>query len=104
MAKLTGYNYEIQFKSGVENVAADYLSCYIERSKILAITYLYFSWLDDFQKDVEKDAWVINKLQSLTLLDPQQALSSKYHIDNGFLEHKSRIILSPNNPWKSRVF
>lgn len=72
VAKLLGFDYEIQYKQGVDNSVADALSR-VHGSPVLpgnhlpssrlslectSISYPYFGWLDDLKRSLENDPWV----------------------------------------------
>lgn len=59
---------------------------------------------------MEKDDWIQNKMQEVissqasnTHRHSASSQLSKFHIDNGFLKHKGRIVLSPSTTWKLKV-
>ena len=108
-----GYDYEIHYKNRVANVAVDALSRimgansltedvlshndYKEQCK--AISYPYGGWMDELRRFKEKDEWIVQKVQQLlqestTMATRGLTLQSKYHIDNGLLKYKHRVILS----------
>lgn len=103
VAKLLGFDYEIQYKQGIDNPVADALSRLFDSAvlpeahfalvELSAISYRYMGWLDDLRRHAEQDPWIISKSRSLGSNGP-----SKFHIDNGFLKYESRIVLSPSSP------
>ncbi|KAI5343985.1 hypothetical protein L3X38_011862 [Prunus dulcis] len=93
-------------------IGTDVSGQYIEN---LAITYPYHSWMDDLRRYNEGDPWILSKKQEvLVVAGPTQSpyvpsLSTtnhllKFHIDNGLLKYNSRIVLSPDSIWKTKVF
>ena len=114
VSKLLGFDYEIQYKSGSENVVADALSRVVDssptpgnttpQSDLLrmchAISYPYMGWIDELRRFNEKDEWILQKVQDLT---KDVTTTSHYHVDNGLLKYKSRIVLSPTLIWRDRV-
>ena len=122
VSKLLGYDYEIQYKHGKDNVVADALSgiptptgssqvpveVSINLLECRAITYPYFGWLDELRRELELDPWIKDKSQEVGhfMADPLQNVNTKFrhfHLDNGFLKYKGRIILSPTSGWKPKV-
>lgn len=72
VTKLLGFDYEIQYKRGCDNQAADALSRVLpdidnsnKSNELNAISYPYSSWLDDLRRHVEKDTWIIAKSQQV---------------------------------------
>lgn len=73
-----------------------------------AITSPYFGWLDELRRGLEHDLWVKSKSQEVahSITDSSQGTNSKlstFHIDNGFLKYKGRIVLRPTSSWKSKI-
>ena len=69
-----------------------------ELVKCVTITYPYFGWLDDSRSQLEKDEWVRQKKEELRAATHANTVTShlsKYHIDNGFLKYKARIVIGP---------
>ncbi|KAL3519937.1 hypothetical protein ACH5RR_018086 [Cinchona calisaya] len=94
LAKLMGYDYEIQYKKGVENAVADALSrqTYGQISVISVIksgilTKIQNSWQHD--KTIQT---LIHKLQ-----DPQFSTHSSYSWKDGQLRKKNKLVVG-NNP------
>ncbi|XP_070669135.1 uncharacterized protein [Malus domestica] len=98
VSKLLGFDYEIQYRSGVENTVADALSKVpnvnselVEKPvhldmELTAIIYPYFGWMDDLRRSFESDKWVLERIKfvldsSKTVTD--KAAVSKYTVDNG---------------------
>lgn len=111
VTKLLGFDYEIQFKQEVDNVVANVLSRIPSFTTLLeppleklveciAITYPYYGWLYELRKELEHDAWIIQKMQEVLHLSQDlatDAQSSHYTIDNSLLKYKSRRAISPTS-------
>ncbi|XP_070682337.1 uncharacterized protein [Malus domestica] len=76
VSKLLGFDYEVQYRHGKENIVADALSrapgsnCLPElpledKGHVLTITYPYFGWLDELRRELELDPWVKVKKQKV---------------------------------------
>ncbi|KAM2174069.1 hypothetical protein TB1_036363 [Malus domestica] len=118
VAKLLGFDYEIQYRQGHDNIVADALSRVVGSSQLQeeplsdfleckAITYPYFGWLDELRIGLEQDSWIQSKVNEVLAYSQAAAIDpnlSKYHVDNGFLKYKGRIVLSPDSSWKRKVF
>lgn len=123
VTKLLGYDYEIQYKHGVENVVVDALSRLPISSSLpmdsdekeeeilefKAIIYPYFGWMNELRRNNEHDEWISQRIQEVLTnatigvnnLNPQ---FPKFQVDNGFLRYKSRIVISPTLPWRQKLF
>ncbi|KAM2118243.1 hypothetical protein ACFX1R_011686 [Malus domestica] len=119
VSKLMGYDYEIQYKQGAQNMVADALSRLHdipwakepvtnngENGECIAISYPYAGWLDELRRSSEHDTWVREKKKMLlqaTLHGSANSKLSHYSIDNGFLCYKKRIMLGPTSDWKVKI-
>lgn len=115
VSKLLGFDYEIQYKRGAENLVVDALSkVHVSEGKntddgtveLSAISYPYFGWIDELRRHNEKDEWVKEKFKEVSdcisrgNTPPSLA---KYSIDNGFLCYKRIVVLSPSSQWKHKI-
>ncbi|KAM2670248.1 hypothetical protein EV1_006207 [Malus domestica] len=113
VSKLMGFDYEIQYKQGCDNQAADALSCSPLTTDLTiefrcdsivcaAISYPYSTWIDDLMRHVEKDTWVIEKTQKVLsdTSDGGPLGNLRFQVDNGFLKYNGQIVLSPCSSWK----
>lgn len=113
VTKLLGFDYEIQYKKGCDNQAANALSRVslgIVSSQTIdsigAISYPYSSWLDDLRRHTENDSWIIAKSQQLlqSQCDNVAIGILRFHLDNGFLKYKHIIVSSLSSHWRDKVF
>lgn len=102
MSKLLGFDYEIQYKSGHDNVVADALSRVHGTSQLheypplafaecASISYPYDGWLDDLMRYNEHNGWIATKTRKvLESLDTGNGSSTlaKFSLENGFLCYK----------------
>ncbi|TQD92478.1 hypothetical protein C1H46_022039 [Malus baccata] len=118
VSKLLGFDYEVQYRQGKDNIVADALSrvpgstllpeTHVDnKGDICSITYPYFGWLDELRRDMEQDSWVLQKKKEVE--DNATAVLcntklSKYHLDNGFLKYKHRIVIGAESTWRRKVF
>ncbi|GAU13119.1 hypothetical protein TSUD_174190 [Trifolium subterraneum] len=96
MAKLLGYQFEVRYKPGLENKAADALSrCHgdIELKTIMS----YPTWLGSKQllDEVTKDPY-IQKIMSKLVLAPDS--KPGFEIRQRVLFYHGRLVLSPSSP------
>lgn len=100
LSKLMGFDYEIQYKSGKENITADALSR-VQGAEVLLIALsmvdsnlsaliLASYQLDDHLKSV---------LHSLT----EVQLVEGFHLQNGLIRRKSRIVVGPDADLRSKI-
>lgn len=91
LSKLLGYDYVIEYKNGLDNHAADALSC---RAEISAITITLPSWIEDLKKEYDIDPQIKEKLQ---LWDEGKLDHSKYSLIDGLLYRKGKLVLSSSS-------
>ncbi|KAM1741967.1 hypothetical protein ACFX12_012016 [Malus domestica] len=87
ISKLLGFDYEIQYKQGCDNVVAGALSRMHLEVELNAISYPYMGWLDDMRRYVEQDPWIVSKIKELSSRGASTSIA-KYQFDNGFLKYK----------------
>lgn len=116
VTKLLGFDYEIQYKKGCDNVVADALSTVHGSSDVneselsnmgcSSISYPCFGWLDELRRENEQDEWIQNKLKELEDLSSNPTIElgqSHYKLDNGLLKYKNRIVISSNPSWRQKI-
>ncbi|XP_070681753.1 uncharacterized protein [Malus domestica] len=123
VTKLLGYDYEIQYKHGVENVVADALSrppssgslptnsdeVENENLECKTITYPYFGWMDDLRRNNEQDKWISQRIQEVltnaTIGNNSLNLQlPKFQVNNGFLRlTKCAHFISLSHPYTTAI-
>lgn len=100
VAKLLGYEFEIVYKVGKSNGAADALSRRREgEEEEKVITVIARPYWQDFQElitEVEEDA-VLRKIVEDLKKDPNS--HSSYTLEHGRLHYKGRLVLSEKSGW-----
>jgi hypothetical protein len=96
LAKLLGYQFEVKYKPGLDNKAADVLSrCYDEGEWKTIVSYP--NWVDSKKllEEVAADADIQKLVQEV-----QQNLGAKpgYSVKNGVLFYHDRLVISPKSP------
>jgi hypothetical protein len=96
LAKLLGYQFEVKYKPGLENKAADALSrCYDEGEMQSIISYP--SWVDrqKLLDEIASDPYIIKLKQTV-----QEAPGTKpgFVIQQGILLYHGRLVISPQSP------
>lgn len=97
LSKLRGYDYEIVYKKGTENVVTDALSRLPEYATIAAISVPVYNGPDDIREEWANDTAaqsLIRRLQE----DPNAV--PHYTWDTLDLKHKGRIVLVDNSVQK----
>lgn len=97
VSKLMGYDYEIIYKKGVENVVADALSHLPGQAELSALSVPLFAGLDEIRKEVDGDKHMqelIHKLQS------EPNVFRHYSWDGTDLRYKGRIVLVTSSTQK----
>nr|MDZ8005255.1 RNase H-like domain-containing protein [Nostoc sp. DedSLP05] len=101
VSKLLGYDYEITYKKGKENVVADALSRKFEDSaELQAISFPIPDWLSKVQDEWQHDS-LIQEL--IHLLQENPAAKPGYTWDGQYLRYKGRIALLPNSGLKKQI-
>eukprot|EP00253_Pinus_taeda_P019607 PITA_19607 len=98
---MLGYDYEIIYKKGSENIVADALSRQIEEeSTLLAISLPIPAWIEEARKEWFSHPWLsqlINQLQA----DPNS--TAGYSWQDEILRYKDRVVISPTSTLKSCI-
>ncbi|KZV42473.1 peroxidase 64 [Dorcoceras hygrometricum] len=100
MRKLLGYEFDIRYKAGPLNGAADALS---RRNEVLELRGISFpEWLEHgaIKEAVDRDTHLSNILHSL-----QQGTSrtGPYTVTNGVLLHRGRIVVPRDSAWPGKL-
>ena len=101
VAKLFGYDFEIQFRPGLENKAADALSRIPISMELVAL--MVPSCIDTslISSQVEADPHLA-KIQQRLLIDPDAY--PRYSLDHGILLYKGRLVLPKASPLFQHFF
>lgn len=91
LSKIMGYNFEIQYKPGCSNKAADALSREYEGvAQLCSIVSTCGIWWDSIKEEVEKDAFI----QQLKLsLQAGDRVPNGYALEHGILKYKGRLVI-----------
>ncbi|KAF7828587.1 Retrotransposable element Tf2 [Senna tora] len=89
-SKLMGYSFEIQYKPGVENKAADALSRRGETLELKAFSVWKFDEFDEWEKEVQEDPQLTAIVQQIIT---GQKAPPGYGLQNGFLVYKGRLVV-----------
>lgn len=96
VSKLMGYNFIIQYKSGVSNRVADALSrefmVHVELGAILMLGGTHWS---SYASSIRQDMFIKKLTESIQSGKP---VSKGYHIEYGDLRYKGRLVLPPKSP------
>ncbi|TYK16772.1 Transposon Ty3-G Gag-Pol polyprotein [Cucumis melo var. makuwa] len=95
LAKLLGYTFDVEYKPGVENKAADALSRVTPTIQTHTVTTPVSLDLQIIKEEVEKDARLMKIIAELNSNDNQQ--DSKFNICNGMLKYKDRLVISQSS-------
>ncbi|PNX92555.1 retrotransposon-related protein, partial [Trifolium pratense] len=96
LAKLLGYQFEVKYKPGLENKAADALSrCHGDEELNALVSYP--TWLDGEKllQEVRTDPQ-LQKIAETVLANPGE--KSGYSVQQGVLFYHGRLVLSANSP------
>ncbi|KAL0535770.1 hypothetical protein IC582_024695 [Cucumis melo] len=92
LSKLLGYSFEVGYKPGLENKAADALSRRPPDIQLNSISIPYWMDLETIKEEVEKDEKLKKIVASLNEVDEDQ--TSKFTIKNSLLHYKNRLVIS----------
>ncbi|GAU40665.1 hypothetical protein TSUD_83440 [Trifolium subterraneum] len=96
LAKLLGYQFEVKFKPGLENKAADALSrCYDEAYLNSMVSYPQWIESKKLLDEVSSDPYIQSLIQ--TVLD-NPAAKPGFAVKQGVLFYHGRLVLSPQSP------
>lgn len=101
LSKLLGYDYEIIYRSGSSNRAADALSrVHDDSGSLHVISSPTFTGIDEISRECHEDSDMRSIIDAL-----QQNAQSKRHYsyEQGILRYKGRIVVVPSSPWCSRL-
>jgi hypothetical protein len=100
VTKLLGYDFEIIYKKGTENLVADALSRIPEHSEVFAISIPACATFDHIKKEQQEDPELKKVIQKLEH-DPSTVPHFSWHTDH--LRYKGRIVLASHSSHKSIV-
>ncbi|KAA0060678.1 putative retroelement pol polyprotein [Cucumis melo var. makuwa] len=91
LSKLLGYSFEVVYKPGLENKAADALSRRPPDIQLNNISIPYWMDLETIKEEVEKD----EKLKKIatSLNEEDEGQTSKFTIKNSLLHYKNRLVI-----------
>lgn len=87
MSKLLGFNFEIKYKPGIENKAADALSQKLQFSALSTVQF--FEW-DDLEEEISKDEKLRRVVQELMM---DSSAHKGYTLRIGRLYYKGRLVV-----------
>ncbi|XP_028775121.1 uncharacterized protein LOC114732011 [Neltuma alba] len=90
VSKLMGFKFEIVYKPGKENRAADALSRQGESAEMLGFSMWQYDEIEDWEKEVQSDPKLALIVQRL-ITNPEEV--EGYSIEKGCLQYKGRLVL-----------
>ncbi|KAL0537658.1 hypothetical protein IC582_026641 [Cucumis melo] len=99
IAKLLGYSFEVLYKPGLENKAADALSRVPSVVQLNQLTVPALIDLKLIQKEVEKDDYLKQIIKRIT----EGEEVPKYTIHHGILQYKGRIVIAKSSTLISTI-
>ena len=91
-----GFDYEITYKKGSENLVVDTLSCLLEQVELVAISIPTCETLEIIKREWSNDPEIQDIIKRL-----EEALSSisNYSWDSVDLRYKGRIVVAPHSSY-----
>jgi hypothetical protein len=101
VTNLFGYNYEIIYKKGKENLVVDSLSWkYEEEGSLFSLSFIFADWFQIVFQEWWQDPKISSLIQKLQH-DPQASPGYSWH--NQELQYKGHMYLSKQPTLKSKV-
>jgi hypothetical protein len=102
VTKLFGYDYEIIYKKGKDNVVVDALSRkYEDEGSLFSLSFIVPDWLQVVHQEWLQDPKILHLIQQLQANSP---VSPGYSWHNDELHYKGRMYLSKQSQLKSMCF
>lgn len=100
LVKLLGYNYKVEYKKGIDNTAADALSCRPQEPAILALTTVVPQWIQQVTDSYASDPHCMHLMEKLAV-DPTAVQYTTFK--NGLLRVKGKLLVGPNGPLRQQL-
>ena len=102
VSKLMGYDYEITYKKGKDNIVADALSrTFDDQGSLSAISMPVPNWLQSVQQGYVNDSSLSQIIQRL---DNNPSAVPHYSWDGASLRYKGRLVLPQNTALQQAIF
>lgn len=100
MAKLVGLQFEIKYKKGIDNGAADSLSRVGHLLDIHTISSCKPDWLQEVLNSYTTDKTTTALLQELAVLSPN---AKGYYLEQGLIKYKGRLVIGDNLALQTKI-
>lgn len=100
LVKLLGYNYKVEYKKGIDNTAADALSCRPQEPAILALTTVVPQWIQQVTDSYASDPHCMHLMEKLAV-DPTAVQYTTFK--NGLLRVKGKLLVGTNGPLRQQL-
>jgi transposase InsO family protein len=100
MAKMVGLQFQIRYKKGIENGAADSLSRVAHLMAISTVSYCRPDWAQEVINSYATDVKAQELLVQLAVLSPN---SKGYALEEGLIRYKGRLFIGNNSALQTKL-
>jgi Integrase zinc binding domain/RNase H-like domain found in reverse transcriptase/Integrase core domain len=103
LCKMLGLDYEVQYKKGVENLAADALSRrggHVASGNLAAVNEILSTWIEELKNSYQGDTWVDS---ILACNHKGESLLEGITVHEGVIRKDRRIYVDSTSNWRTKM-